>query len=329
MKKKILALFVTLLASCSILMFGCNDKSTSEKTTQIYNNMITSFKEDSVFKNSKINLLETNFYLNDFVKMGSYNNKVEDDKNYIVLNAVGLNYIEKYSQVLVKVEKKYNFKNLNKVANNLIKSFENLKLEHDRVLNVEENANYIVYNGIFAKYKYSAKEFTKQVYSVATNLGDFLINNDNVLEEITLNNENLTKEQASFDYNNILVFNDFCNFFMGSCEGQEINNNVYLTAKSQMNSFVLTLTREYKNQGVDEDKYLKYVTISNALAGERKSFETSVQKFSMYEFTTKYESSMEAYLKDDSYADSYYDCINRYLSYLAKYNNYQNNEIVK
>lgn len=321
MKKKatILTLLASVLVGTSGFMFGCGSKGNNKDTFKSFQTTLSTLKEDSnLFKQDDIYSISTNFYLNNFAQKNESEDLVADDQNYIILNAVGLNYIESYCVKLENIEGKYNYKVLNKSLDALNESYIAVKDSVVDLASVEENANYDIYNGYFADYKNLVKDFTLKVYDVATTLGDFLINEVKITNNIGSEKQTTEDLKTYFDYQNLLIYNDFCQFFMDSCEGQVIDNSIYTKANSTIVSFSNYILhkniRELSNNKVDE-----YIRISTALNNERRLTLESIKEFSLYEYTTRYENSIDAYEKEESDADTYFVQLTKYFDGTSSY----------
>lgn len=312
MKKKrfITSVLSALIVVPAILMFGCGKSVSNKKTYSNIQTALSTLKESgSPFRSD----VDTNYYLKDFVQKDSNMNDVADDENYIILNALALDYIEKYSEKLNQIKNKYNFTALNNDAKNLINNYEKLKEKYDKLIGVESTANYIVHNGYFATYKYSVKEFTSYVYNLATSLGDLLINKAKIAKNIGTENQTREEIESYLDYQYLLVFNDYYNFFFESCAGQRIDSEIYTSAKTLLSGYAVNIVKKDIRE-LSKEQAQTLVRNSNALAVERNSFTKAAKNFSLYELSTKYENSIEAYLVKDVKARSYYNELNTYLA---------------
>lgn len=190
----------------------------------------------------------------------------------------------------------------------LNKKYDTLKQESENLKNVESSADYDIYNGYFSRYKTATADFTVQVYQTATTLGDFLFKDAKIF-----NQTKQTNSRFFYEYQNLNVFDDFCQFFLVSCEGQELDDNtLYTYTTTQLKTFMSDFVTKYQS---GSSMYIseKYYNVSLALDNEREIFDKVAQKFSMYKYVVNYNSSLSAYENDEKEISIYYDQLNRYL----------------
>lgn len=321
----VITVLALILALASLLMFACGDKSNKNNPYETYQASISAYKEDAtLFKNGTINGIATDFYFDHFERKNSSGLKLEDDTNYILLNAYGMNFIEKYYVLLADLGS-LNYSTLNDNINALNKSFDVVKVESKNVVNADENADFELYNGFFSRYKASALDFINNVYKTAISLGDFLIGQANYTA--ALGTDEQTSEQVSFyvDYQVLRVFDDFRNLFMSSAKGKTYSDEtVYANAKLRLSNFA-SLSVNYK-KAIDKDTMTSFMDLSNVLDGERNITKQACDKFSIYYYVEELDSSMVAYLKEDGNADTYYLQLQKYYSdsnsFLKLYHDY-------
>lgn len=332
MKKSfILIILSAIFIFAGVMTVGCG-KSVSNTTA--YNAIeafvIDSNSEEAPFSIGTVNGVETNYYINNFQKKNDSNVLIDDDQNYQLLNAVGLNYIGKYYSELENVQNKYDFSSLYENTKKLKTRYNELKTLNDEINGLGSNAQSFVYNGYFSKYKISAREFVDQTYSTAAALGDLLINKIKITSSLGTDNQTQEDFEKYMDYQNMMLFKDFNDFFMKSCKGQIIDNAIYTATKTKMLTFCQDIVLK-TNKTLSKEKVAEVVTMSNALMGERRMYAIAAKNFSLYDFTTKYENSIDAYEKAQNDADSCYDEMQRYLTdencSLNIYYNYLKNNV--
>lgn len=315
----ILSILAVILVSASFIFFACGDTGNAKDTFQSFKTTLETYKaNDDLFSTGEIENISTEFYLNNFYKKDSSGSQIKDDENYIILNSVGLNFINEYYVMFENLEGNYDFNPVNESLKKMNESYDALKIENQNLTNIESAAEYDVYNGYFARYKLYSKNFINEVYNVALNLGDFFANKVNVASKIGTDEQTDDYLKFYIDYQLILVFNDFRLALMQSCEGQVLNHQIYSSASSNLKNFAKNVqAKEVKTLSLEKVNEIK--SIFDAFNNQRKSYITAVNGFSLYQYLTAYDSSIEAYVKAESNADTYY---NQLLNYYCSSNNY-------
>lgn len=307
-KQALLSVLAVGVLACGGLMAGCKNNGNSENTYSQFDTFVSSCKEnDTLFSSSTVQGVNTNFYLNNFSRKGTSNAYINDDQNYIYLTSMGMNFIENNYSYLKGLGKNLNYSGLDKEMKTLNKKYDTLKQESENLKNVETSADYDIYNGYFSRYKTATADFTVQVYQTATSLGDFLFKDAKIF--------NQTKQINSrffYEYQNLNILDDFCQFFLVSCEGQVLDNTLYTYTTTQLKTFMSDFVTKYQG---GSSMYIseKYYNVSLALDNEREIFDKVAQKFSMYKYVVNYNSSLSAYENDEKEISIYYDQFNRYL----------------
>ncbi len=307
--KKIVSTFAlaVMLILSSTLLIACGKGATSGDTLTLINQSLEEYKEDTTFKAGAVYGATTNFFLNDFQEKQSTGDFAPQDEKSIAIVANGLNFIEKYSTYLNGLDVKYDFGKLNKKINEMDKAFKDLQTEHFNLSQVESSANYNIYNGYFARYALSAREFAENVYDVAITLGDLLFVKEDII------NAGATSAVITYDlgYQELLINADFKNFFFGSAQGRDFDKDLYNTAESiyekYCQAFVLAKTKE-----INADEYQGFVSVVNAVNGDRANANKSLKEFSLYEYYLTYEGSLIAYEKSNNDASIYHNNVQSY-----------------
>lgn len=332
-KRKILLPIFALVVACSgLTMVACSDKGNSADTYASYQEMITTFKEnDNLFKSKKLNDYNSNFYFNNFNYKNSSGTKIDEDNNYQMLNAIGMNFIEEY-YILIDGLGNYNYNSLDKSIKNLVKAYDNLQVECENLVYVDNDADYEIYNGYSTRYKWEAKAFVDQVYDSALTLADFLVEKvgyiDLVGQEITpptedateeeienYNNElELQKKQNAFyiDYQNLLIANDFKVLFIDSSSGQKLNSEVTNAATNALVNFTQIISNETKMLTLAD--FQKFEVVIDAFNNERQTTLKALKEFDFYQFATDYDSNILSYEKEEKYCAAYYRQLQKYFS---------------
>lgn len=314
MKKRfILFLLSAIFVLTGIIAVGCGKSVNADQAYKHMESFVVSItSDDSPFSHGSINGIETDFYINNFKSKNDADEYVDDDQNYLMLNAVSLNYIYKYYSELGSVNKKYDCTALYNSLSILESKYHDLKILSSELNNLGENAQNFVYNGYFSKYKVSLKDFVQQAFVTSSALGDVLINKANIA--FTLGTDEQTAEDLTkyVDYYSMMIFKDFSDFFLGSCKGQVIDSTTYVITKNKMDLYCSNVLNK-NNKEMTKETTVEFMTMSKAMAEERRMYNIAINGFSYYDYTTKYENSIEAYEKAESDADSFYEKIQRYL----------------
>lgn len=331
MKKRfILFLLSAIFVIAGIAVVGCQKNANMDQTFTTLEEVVRSVTtSDSPFVSGTINGVETDFLISNFKNKDAENQFVNDDQNYLLLTAVSMNYIYNYYGETKDLENKYNVNSLYKNANKLIEKYQEMKTCSNELNSLGDNAETFVYNGKFTKYKMSVRDFISQAYLTASSLGDVLINKVKITSNLGTANQTGEDLVKYLDYCYMMSFNDFSDFFMGSCKGQVIDSSLYITIKNKMITFAQDIVSK-PNKELSADQAKELVTMSSAYAGERRMYEIAVSNFSLYDFTTRYECSIEAYAKDKNDIVAYHEEIERYYvisnsSYAIYYNYLKNN----
>ena len=312
-KKKIfLSIIASIMVFTSMLFVGCKDLGNAQDTFALYSQAMTTYKSNSnLFISGSISNNKTNFYLNNFYSKNASGDEVQDDQNYLILTAIGLNFIEEYHTKLDGLEGSYDFNKLVNAINSLNSDYDELKTENENMLSVETNAEIDIFNGYFTRYKNTAKDFIDGVYETALTLGNFLMNNARIASN--LGGETQTQDELNFyyDYQLLQIFNDFKMVLINSASGQVLNDIVYTSSSNKLKDFAQNIQAKSVKQ-LTIEQTSAYVEICDALNNERNSYQKAVKSFSLEKFENIYDGSLEAYTKVNSNFDSYYNQLNNY-----------------
>ncbi len=325
MKKRIIFLpILALIISFGVLsMFACEKKGNSADTFASYQEMITTFTAgDNFFEVNNVEGYVSNYYLKNFDYKNSSGTKIDEDQNYQFLNTIGLNFIEKYYEKIDGLDK-LNFSSLNKSIKSLTNSYEKIKVEWQNLVNIDSSADYEIYNGYSTRYKWEVKEFINEVYDGALTLANFLVDKVGYLEGIgeettdEKEEENLAitpQEQLEFylDYQNLLLANDFKIFYLDSCCGQKLDDQLSQNTTLNFKKFVQTINSTQKTLTNEDIKNL--INVNDAFNLERQTTLKALDKLNFYEFVTSYESNIISYEKENKYCEAYYRQIEKYFS---------------
>ena len=306
-----IGLTIILLLS-SFLLMACGNKSSSKKTFEGYNSIMSKLESDTeLFTEQTINNFPTKFYINNLAHKESDGSLNEDYNNYVSILSIGLEFISEYYPQLDGLKLETDYEDLTEDAKNLDKSYNNLKSEHQLLLNEATDLDYRLYNGYFARYRTATLNFINQTYDCAVSLGNFL--NNKVKLASSVGTENMTTEAFEFycDYNLLKIYDDYREFFMESCKGVRVENDFYNNSRLQLSDWVSSVSSKgYKIISVENTKSL--MTIFNRVNNDRKLTNKALSKFSIYKYSTTYENSLLAYSKSSSNAPMYYERIETY-----------------
>jgi hypothetical protein len=324
-KRSILSIMLTaILCVSAVIFFGCG--TTSESTVATYSEAVTTYKNDtSLFSTGYIYNVSTNYYLNDF-SYKENGKSVAGYQQYQALNAMGLNFIEKYYSLLDGISYVGDYSSLNKSVENMNNAYKQMKEEHSKFVTVGSTVTEKIYNGYFARYRVSAITFIDTVYTSANALADFISTNVYTDNDIVGNdaeaveeeeNEETDKEEesglsasAKYDFyinrHLLKIATDFEKFFLESCKGQNLSSDAYSKTGTLLNSFCTQIMTKTFNLPNSENLALVKVVL-NAVNGDRTSVNTALSNFSLYDY-----SNIDSYIDSNSNMQTYYDRIESY-----------------
>lgn len=319
---------VLILLLSSVILFACGDKSSSKEAYNAYTTLISDMKKDtSLFSSDKILGMESQFYLNDFAYKNNSNEKVFGYNNYVALASIGLEYIAENQGSLDGLEADADYSGLVDDAKALRKSYNSLKVEHDKLINEASGLDYRIYNGYFARYRTQAMKFINQTFDCALSLGDFL-NSEAKLSK-TVGSEEMTVDALNFyvDYNVLKMFDDIRIYYMDSCEGVAVEDESYNDVTILLSNWVSLYTKGYKALTQEQIKPLQ--TIFDRVNADRNLGQQAVRKFSFYKYSTTYGYSLDAYKKSSENATVYYNmAVNYYFNTIPAVYNYMTANVV-
>lgn len=304
-------LLIAIISLSSLVLFACGDKGSSEKSYNLFQETITTFKTDDMFYNSTLNNISSKYFLNDFYYKNSSGEKIYEQNNYLILGGYGLNFIEKYYENLNGLELNVDYTGLDSSVQKMTNDYKTLKIEYSRLKKTETSLNYEIYNGYFARYRLNSITFINSVYDCALSLSNFLTNNVKLDQSVGDEEMTTTAYQFYIDKNYLNIFSDFKEFFLNNCRGMNIDNTEFQKTMEIFNQFSSNIvSKDYK---LLQDEDLKNLTnILSMATTDRKNAWTALNKFSLYEYVTTYGSSIEACCKSDINAEIYYNRLNNY-----------------
>ena len=318
MKKKsfIIGFLCLVMAFSSFLLFACSVNTAGNATYAIYDELYTKIAEDNLS-------ISSDCTLNNFCKKSSDGTPQADTSALNSLVQVGLKYIKKYYP-LVKNLSDVKFDTVRTSGNKLAQAYKDLNAQYKVLINMGEDANYLIYNAYFYSYRDNVLDFIDQVYDSANKLSNFLIKDAKVIKN--LGKEAQTNEDVKLytDSEQLKVFTDFKKLFADNCKGRELSNDIY--------QGYFMVFKAYDKLFVDKDiKSIAYSEVEdirnffNGLDGERAKYERTLQNFSAYDFEN-YE-SVAKYAEDLPYAQVYFDSLADYCEYLVYVYEFLNNNI--
>lgn len=345
MKNKaiITTLVCLIIALSSFVMFACggDGKTSYQYYTTFFNTIKT---EGAMFESGNALGVQTNYQLKNFQSKtfdGETVTPVDDDQNYLILLANGLNFIEKYYP---RLEENKNT-SLKSGINDMTDSFDQLLIEYQNIIDVSDKANYEIYNGNFARYKWQTKDFINNVYQSALDLGNLIYKDldiDGTKETLsqeetqTEGDENTpTKEEIAdtfdlefyFDYQNILILEDYRAFLMDSAIGQQLDYSLYQTVDVSLTLFTGVIGQNLKD--LSAQGLISYIDLCQRFASERAYTAEAIGEFSCYEFVNDYDQNIDSYETSVSGASIYKLQIEKYFGdYISKFVSFVSSNVV-
>ena len=351
MKKKtiITTILCLIIALSSFTMFACGGDG--QTSYQYYTTFFNTVKGDgTMFETGNALGVQTNFQLKNFqskVYDGQATELVQDDQNYLILLANGLNFIEKYYTRLADNKNT----SLKSGIDAMTDSFDQLLIEYQNIIDVSVNANYEIYNGNFARYKWQTKDFINTVYESALDLGNLLYKDLDMEDSIELlkqedeqkadekqeksDEKPVTKEDIAdsfdlefyFDYQNLLILEDYRAFLMDSAIGQQLNYSLYEIVDQSLTLFTGVIDKNLKD--LSAQQLTSYIDLCQRLATEREFTKEAISEFSCYEFVNDYAQDLISYEKSISGASIYKLQIEKYFGdYISRFKDYVSSNVV-
>lgn len=319
MKKKIFWIFLCVLMIIpTFALFGCNKNASSNEVYSTLQTTIESFDYlDSPFVKQNIGL-SPGYNFKDFKTKDSSGvlNVTDDDENYQFLNVAAIKYIKNCSEILHSMEKK-NISYLDSTVKEFAKSYNELKEKHTKLANFA-TWDYNIWNGAFAQYKLSAKNFIEKEYDLALKLGDYLINKAKIAQNFVSEEKTADDIKNFTDYQTIKLCNDLYQFFIISCKGQKEATSAGIAENSRLKSIWNNLISK-DNESISKEVAQEFVNISKMMDNQRKIYEKAINKFSFFDFVTKYNLDINSYSKKLKNAKIYENAIDKYESSSTNY----------
>ena len=319
MKKKIFWIFLcVLMVIPTFALFGCNKNASSN---EVYTNLQATIAS---FDSSDSPLIEGDIGTSTGYKFKNFNTKnssgtlIADDQNYQYLNVAAIKYIKNCSEILNAIEKK-NISYLDSSVKEFAKSYNELKENHTKLANFA-SWDYNIWNGAFAQYKLSAKNFIEKEYDLALKLGDYLINKAKIAQNFVSEEKTADDIKNFTDYQTIKLCNDLYQFFIISCKGQKEASTGLAENLRLKNIWNNLISKDNKsNSSISKEVAQNFVNISKMMDNQRKIYEKAINKFSFFDYVTKYNSDINSYSKKLKNAKIYETAIDKYESSSTNY----------
>lgn len=294
-------LSIILLAS-AFLLFGCDKGPTTEQIQGNLNSFIQTengqnsfLSDDNTFKNFTIYKVDTQPEL--------------IDNNYQTLVMIAVDYIEEYTPYF-QSEENFDYSSITQSLDTLNASFEQTLQDYQDFMQVQD-AERIIYNGFALNYQNSAIDFINNAFQTALSMKENLAQNFGLLdanfeEIVTLDQANKYLDAVRLD-----LANEYRQFLLGSCKGENIEQNNIFTAVSNQ----LQTLAEIHDILLTEGKNIQFVFLKqqfDAISEERAIMQTCLTNFSMYDFVNIYNSDIKAYQTAVQDAENYLAKIESY-----------------
>lgn len=292
MKKKIFwILLCVFMIIPTFAFFGCNNNSSSKAVFENLQETVASFDETDSPLNAT-SLDATNGYkLKDFNTKNSSDNPVPDDQNYIYLNAAAIKYIKNSIEILETIEKK-DISQLNSSVKDFTNAYKDLKAKHTKLAGFS-SYHYNIWNGAFAQYKLSAKNFIEKEYDLALKLGDYIVNKAKLANNFATDEQEEKDINIYTNYQMIKVFGWYEKLYMQGIKGQYVNP--YYCGEITEDLQICWTTMSKDNQTISKEKAENFTNICKAMDNQRKICEKALSKISIYDFIVKYNFNIDAY----------------------------------
>lgn len=310
-KKYITTTFLVLvLLASSLLLMACGNKVTATDSYNLLGSLVSVYKSElGIFVQGNIKGISTNYHMPDFTTKNEVGESISGGDNYVAFVAIGMNYIDRNVEALNGLEMKYNFKSFNKSITEMNDAYNNVVKEYANMKNLDSSVNYNIYNGYFARYREYTKFFINEIYDVATELGEILIE----AKGDGIGTSDLTSDtfNSYADYNVLLASQDFKNFFMDSESGKLFDQTLEKQTQTIFNEYCQSLFKK-PQLALTTEKAQNMKELFDAVNVDRKNVTRSLEEFSLYDFYSLYEGSLTAYEKTNADANIYYLNIENY-----------------
>lgn len=328
-RSKILTFIVALLimAPC-FAMFACGENSINPYA-QI-EAIITEIQADeSAYEKGEIMSSGFNGYkIKDLAYKNSSGALVEDGQVYNAIFAISLNKIIKYNANLenISASKLAGVKN---AFDTFEKEYNDFKGARERFVVLEGNANNVIYNGFYARYKEETKGYVGATCALARELLNACEKNYKLPSEDDAQIAEAEQSQWLLRYDNEIVraLADIKDLIFVSARGEDLSNELIVSAKGILKNIASYAKRTSYN--INSENQTKFLNISTALENERNIASQALSSFSLYELEREYDSSLTAYYKTGETKEFDYVQLNSYFAnggilstYLTTINNF-------
>lgn len=311
LKKILTTTFLALvLIVSSFMLMACGKKVTATDSYGLLNTLLSVYKgELGIFAQGNIRGIGTNYYMPDFATKNEAGASISGGDNYVAFVAIGMNYIDRNVEALNGLDIKYNFKSFNKSITEMNDAYNKVVEEYANMKSLDSTVNYNIYNGYFARYREYTKFFISEIYDVAIELGEILLeaNGDGIgTSDVTGDTFNVYA-----DYNILLASQDFKHFFMDSENGKLFDQTLEKQTQTIFNNYCQNLFKK-PQLALPTEKAQNMKELFDAVNVDRKNVTRSLEEFSLYDFYSVYECSLTAYAKTNADANIYYLNIENY-----------------
>ncbi len=315
--KKILTscLLAIMLFISSVTLFACGNKATSESVYKAFNEMFLIFREDSkIFRTNTLFNINSSYYIDELCYKTSSNEKVYAYTVQNCISAISLNFISKYYGFLQNYDGKASVKELGSDVEDMSDEYFEMKGEQDRLLALPNGgthgANYVVYNGHFARFRVEFNDFVAASYKTAKALATF-IDEAGLISSVGSDEVKQEELEIYVDIQKLNIAADYERFFFDSCNGLNVECSEF---QSAINGFTHAtgnmISKNIKSLTSDQAKSLK--SLFEKIDNSRGDYQQAIDGFSFHEYV-KMDSSLDAYLKEEDNAEAYYNKICDYL----------------
>lgn len=359
MKKLLTKIFAGLFVVVSgITLFACGDKTSQKTAYQTMTEAIQTIATEDVdhmFMTANVDSVRSDYVLRYYANKSEYNYL----NQCLVLP---MNYIQKYSNDLERLDSIDKLsKDKQKIVNSLKDSvpawIDEFRVSVDKYTGLSDfEYAPIPAEGALEMFNRSLYDFFRETYNVAIKLAEIKDKVFNDYRSLSVSNRTLNEEdtdelrdffvlQIGYDYFNMFVNNlemkDYSNINEGSNEIISFGNFIKEIKSSFTKVFTLQaldtntlaiLTGKAVSENVgdqevvvryENDQINKLFKTYQAIENEKIMLNQSLSNFSLRRFYTTHSCNMDAYAKEVSFANGYYQEIQEYYTkYTVNYIDY-------
>lgn len=307
-KSLVFVLCALLVVFSAILMFGCNEQTSSK---EIYNKL-DSFVADI---NQETSFIENNQF-KEFNKKKDDGQFEEIDSNYQLLSKIALDFIQDYYFNFNNLNENYDYSAISSNLDQAVESFNKTQQSYEDLVQIKEGSTSLIYNGFATKYQSDSLDFLKNIYNLALSVKDTLLNDIKIINE-DFSEISIDEANQYLDCIRLDIASDCQKLLLSSYKGEKFSDNsIYLSASSILNK-IYNVQYFFITEDSIADKQEGFVNLKDVekkIKEERVNLEKSLNNFSMYNLLVNFNGNIDQYSASLEDAKNYYQKIENYFA---------------